>query len=106
MQNRKIKVCTIFAWIFGGLCLAALIAWLALFFVAECNLFAIRPVWLGFLLMTAAGVSMMTACVFIYVIMLMKERERNTFLCPSCGKVCDVDNRFCPHCGEGLQEIE
>ncbi len=106
MRNRKIKVCTIFAWIFGGMCLAALIAWFVLFFVAECNLFAIRPVWLGFLLMMVAGVFMTTACIFIYAIMLMKERVRNTFLCPSCGEVCEVGNRFCSHCGEVLQEIE
>lgn len=106
MQNRKLKVCTIFAWIFGGMCLMALIAWLVLFFVAGCNLFAIRPVWLGFLLITVTGISMTAACVFIYVIMLLRERERNTFLCPACGEVCVLGNRFCAHCGEALQEIE
>ena len=106
MQNRRIKVCTIFAWVFGGLCLTALIAWLVLFFVAGCNVFAIRPVWLGFLLMTVAGVSMMAACICIYAIMLMKEKERNTFLCSSCGEACEAGNRFCPQCGKALQEIE
>ena len=106
MENRKIKVCTVFAWALGGMCLMALIAWLVLFLLAGCNLFAIRPVWLGFLLMTVAGLSMTAACIFIYAIMLMRERERSTFLCPFCGKVCKIDNRFCPHCGEALQKIE
>ena len=106
MQNRKVKFYTVFAWILGGICLAALIAWLALFFVAGCNLFLIRPIWLGFLLMTVAGLSMMASCVFIYLIMTMRERERNTFVCPDCGEICVVGNRFCAHCGKALQDIE
>ena len=78
MQNRKVKVYTVCAWILGAICLAAVAAWLVLFFVAGCNLFAIRPIWLGFLLITVAGLSMAAACVFIYVIMLARERDRNT----------------------------
>lgn len=106
MKKPKLKVGIICAWILGAVCLLAIVAWLVLFLLAGGNLFAIRPVWLGFLLIAIAGISMTAACVCIYFNMIARERERNSFSCPKCGEICEVGNRFCSHCGASLQESE
>jgi hypothetical protein len=104
--NNRVKIYTIFSVVFGGVCLIAVVWWFVLLAMAGWNLFSIRPIWLGFSLMLIAGLSMSASCVFIYFIMLHKERERNSFLCPICGESCAVKSRFCPNCGSALHAME
>jgi uncharacterized membrane protein len=105
-QNKRMKTYAVFAWIFGGVCLVALVWLLILLGVAGWQFFAIDPVWMGFLLMTIAGFSMAVACVFVYLLLTLKQRLENTVICPSCGKACDTDNRYCSDCGTNLPVIE
>ena len=106
MQNKKIKVYTVLSCVCGGIYLIAVVWWLVLLGVAGWHLLAIRPLWLGFLLMMVAGLSMALACVFLYLLLSEKQQRENTVFCPACGGVCSIDHRFCPECGECLDNVE
>ena len=99
MRERKLKIYTLLAAIFGAFGGACVVAFLVLFGVAQWHLFAIRPFWLAFLLMLLSGLCLMTCCAFSYLHLVVRAQMSRIAVCSQCGKECSVDDVFCPSCG-------
>ena len=95
MDAAKVKRYTFCSILFGGISLLCLIAFLGLLLVSEWNLFAIKPAWLGFLLLVCFGVGLMLCCVFVYLVLRIRCKEETTLVCPKCGAYCFLDDTFC-----------
>lgn len=106
MYNEKIKKFSFAAYVSGGIAIVCLVTLLILMGAAGWNMWEIDPAWLGFLLLTVAGISLALTCVFVYLIILWKERAENTVVCSSCGEYCSVDAGYCPNCGVKLADHE
>ena len=99
MRERKLKIYSLFAIVFGVVGGACIVAFLVLFGVAQWHLFAIRPFWLAFLLMLLSGLCLMTCCAFSYLHLVVRAQMSRIAVCSQCGKECSVDDVFCPSCG-------
>ena len=106
MDDTKIKRYTFLSILFGGVSLLCLIAFLGLLVASEGNPFAIKPTWLGFLLLVCFGVGLMLCCVFVYLVLRIRCKEEMTLVCPKCGAYYFLDDAFCATCGERLSKDE
>ena len=41
---------------------------------------------------------------FLFLIRKTEEEEENSFICPSCGHEINSTDKYCPNCGELLEE--
>ena len=106
MEELKQKRYTLPAIIFGACSALCLLAFLVLLALSHGNIFAIKPTWLGFLLLALFGFFLMISCVFIYLNLHLRYQEETTVICLNCGGRCSVENSFCPKCGEKLEKRE
>lgn len=91
---------------FAVLSVLILVVMLAMLAGKGWKLFAVRPLWLFFLLMMLCGVSLIVATASFMRAASMKEEIENTVVCPACQAECDKEDRFCPKCGATLEETK
>lgn len=103
MFEKSIKKYKLIAWIAVAIAAVCIVAFLVMFSAAEWHLLRIHPFWLGCVFVLLAGLSMATACGMGYFILLKREEEKNTVVCPSCGSASSSENAFCPHCGAKIE---
>lgn len=106
MRQNKLKVYKILSLIAGGICLVCVVWLLIALALAGWKFFAVKPVWLGFMLLLFAGISLMAVCVFSYLIICIKNEITSTVFCEKCGAECDVNAAFCAACGANLSKKE
>lgn len=102
MGDTKIKRYTVLSILFGAVSLLCLLAFVIVLLVADGNILAKKPTWLGFLLLMLFGVCLMMSCIFVYLILRARYNEATTVICPKCGAHCFTDDAFCASCGERL----
>ena len=106
MYRDKIKKYSLAAYVSAGICIGCLIALLIVLGLSGWNIWKAEPAWLGFLFLTVAGIFMALTCVFVYLLLVWKERQAVTVICQNCGAFCQNDGEFCPHCGARVQVNE
>ena len=103
MFEKSIKKYKWIAWISVAIAAVCIAAFLVMFSMAGWHLLRIRPFWLGCVFVTLGGLSLATACGTGYLILLKREEEKNSVVCPSCGGISSTENAFCPHCGAKIE---
>ena len=106
MQNKKLKIYNIISWIAGGVSLVCTVWLCVLLAIAEWKFFAIKPIWLGFLLLLLLGIGLMVLCLFAYLQMCVKAKIAETIICENCGAECHYTATFCASCGAKLEKDE
>ncbi len=106
MQENKLKIYKILSYVMGGICLVCAVWLLLLLAFAGWKFFAVKPIWLGFLLLMLLGIGLMLLCIFVYVQMCIKTSIAETVTCESCGAECHYTATFCASCGAKLEKDE